>query len=670
MELLRTQYPRRRPLGSIAESDDSDSDDGENDFDCENITKRPSMIVSHARRKTVARASIYCIFGQQVGDVDESDANVGNGGSGGGGSDDDGGGGGDSGGGSHNISNVVDSDSGRDDSDDDDDDDSDDDGVSDRVKIFFPSSPRDGSLNRRTSISALLQMCGGVSTEPPDKLASLPVKSSSDLTPDGSEAGTTALSAKVNKNKNDARLRRALRVVAHKAAHYDRARHGALRELLEMTGSMTFPEFRKTLHSVFDIRLSKGEADALGRHFDADGDNTVDASEFFMVFFKLANKGKARLEHRRKLHDRKVQQRLAHQQEAHIRRHARRVEATVSEFSPEDESATLAELLRVAASYDKGSTRDFGIKAFEGLLTPTAFKEQLKRNFNMRVSSAQLGALMHIFDKDANGMVDGSEFLIEFGRMAHTGKLKQKKRQMRNQMKREQHRIRAEQRALARFRKLSTVELDENYTEEDFDSAFDKIGRVAALYKRDRNELQAFEASMEPSAFGEQLRRTFGIHLPPVELAATIHHFDKDGNGMVDGAEFLMAFFRLGKDKQREMKKKNEQEQANRIMRKERFLKRRGRKRQRGGREARVRLPDIESPATTTSWGLPTLQPPQQQRPPPPQRERVSSPPWSNRPASTSLNAYRLQHSESADIGLARLLEQTNQQLQPFGAFG
>ena len=38
------------------------------------------------------------------------------------------------------------------------------------------------------------------------------------------------------------------------------------------------------------------------------------------------------------------------------------------------------------------------------------------------------------------------------------------------------------------------------------------------------------------------------MHLTPEELSALIDHFDKDGDGHVDGAEFLSTFFRLAQE--------------------------------------------------------------------------------------------------------------------------
>lgn len=43
-----------------------------------------------------------------------------------------------------------------------------------------------------------------------------------------------------------------------------------------------------------------------------------------------------------------------------------------------------------------------------------------------------------------------------------------------------------------------------------------------------------------------RLYQVFGIKLSPAELGAVMEEFDKDGDGTVNCAEFLLTFFRVG----------------------------------------------------------------------------------------------------------------------------
>ena len=55
-------------------------------------------------------------------------------------------------------------------------------------------------------------------------------------------------------------------------------------------------------------------------------------------------------------------------------------------------------------------------------LDPTALKEQLRRNFDIKITPAELGAIMLMFDKDGNGSVSCAEFLHEFFKIGRATK--------------------------------------------------------------------------------------------------------------------------------------------------------------------------------------------------------------------------------------------------------
>lgn len=70
-----------------------------------------------------------------------------------------------------------------------------------------------------------------------------------------------------------------------------------------------------------------------------------------------------------------------------------------------DVASVRRKIASVAAYYDP--QRGGGLKGFNGAeLDPTALKEQLRRNFGIQVTPAELGALVTLFDKDGDGTVD------------------------------------------------------------------------------------------------------------------------------------------------------------------------------------------------------------------------------------------------------------------------
>ena len=82
------------------------------------------------------------------------------------------------------------------------------------------------------------------------------------------------------------------------------------------------------------------------------------------------------------------------------------------------------------------------------------------------------------------------------------------------------------------------------------DTAMVKVARAAA-YHNPRTAglagLSGFQGgAMTPAQFREQLFIAFGMKLTDDELHSLMSDFDADLSGKVDGAEFLVQFFKIG----------------------------------------------------------------------------------------------------------------------------
>lgn len=110
------------------------------------------------------------------------------------------------------------------------------------------------------------------------------------------------------------------------------------------------------------------------------------------------------------------------------------------------------------------------------------------------------------------------------------------------------HRLRASPRHMTQARSLSFLTSTHTSPESSFPCC--KVTEAAVKYDKNSPSamsLTAFEgSSMPPHVFKEQLKRVFNIKLTAAELGALMKHFDKDGDGTVDCAEFLIAFFKKG----------------------------------------------------------------------------------------------------------------------------
>jgi len=82
--------------------------------------------------------------------------------------------------------------------------------------------------------------------------------------------------------------------------------------------------------------------------------------------------------------------------------------------------------------------------------------------------------------------------------------------------------------------------------------ALTKLALKAKHWDRGWVSLEGFQGrEMEPEEFQTQLQRSLLLRLSQEEVEAVVACFDDDGNGRIDGAEFLKHFFRLGREARR-----------------------------------------------------------------------------------------------------------------------
>lgn len=142
---------------------------------------------------------------------------------------------------------------------------------------------------------------------------------------------------------------------------------------------------------------------------------------------------------------------------------------------------------RVAEVYDplRHSLAGFGSQA----LTPTEFREQLRRNFGINLTNAELGAIIRLFDKDGDEMVDTVEFLNEFFKL---GKNERKKVTIRAQERAEVvHKLKekVEKKKKEHAAKMAAIDVATSWSEEEERSALSKLTKVAFSYNSVRGFL-------------------------------------------------------------------------------------------------------------------------------------------------------------------------------------
>uniref|UniRef100_A0A7S3MK82 Uncharacterized protein n=1 Tax=Spumella elongata TaxID=89044 RepID=A0A7S3MK82_9STRA len=214
--------------------------------------------------------------------------------------------------------------------------------------------------------------------------------------------------------------------------------------------------------------------------------------------------------------------------------------------------SAVRKLTEAAWRYDKMMPGAPCLDAFESEhMEPHVLKEQLKKGFYMKVTPPELGAIVHLFDTDNIGKISCEQFLKKFFKTGFDERQRQKVEWREHEKSIAERTIQKKTAKLkAQEDKIAFVDVDHNYTEADFQSAFQKLTTGAMKYDRagpGAVGLNAFEAvSMPPHIFKEQLKLVFNVNVTLPELWALVAYFDRDQSGVVNCKHFLTQFLRTG----------------------------------------------------------------------------------------------------------------------------
>ena len=159
-----------------------------------------------------------------------------------------------------------------------------------------------------------------------------------------------------------------------------------------------------------------------------------------------------------------------------------------------------------------------------------------------------------VFDDNMDGYIEGYEFTLGFFRMALDAQAADRQRRQNIAFEEEMARKREESDKIRRFKMRNQALLDTPHTDRDRDSYYAKLSKAAKWWRAtdylDKLALESFSCVLTPMEVREQLSRSFEMSLTDAELAAMCKDMDRDGDGTVDGSEFMILFFRLQREQQ------------------------------------------------------------------------------------------------------------------------
>jgi Ca2+-binding EF-hand superfamily protein len=200
------------------------------------------------------------------------------------------------------------------------------------------------------------------------------------------------------------------------AIKYDRSLPNAMNLTAFEAVSMPPHIFREQLKLTFNVKVTVPELWALMSYFDKDNTGEINCKKFINQFLRTGYEERNRIKEQWRL------MKLAKEETVKQKEVEQKKEKELLaykecdfDFSENDFNNALYRFVLLCSSIDRRSIGPAGFLAFESeSLNPAEFREMLKRTFNFKINSRELGALVQYFDVYSKKTVHCSTFLNTF----------------------------------------------------------------------------------------------------------------------------------------------------------------------------------------------------------------------------------------------------------------
>ena len=328
--------------------------------------------------------------------------------------------------------------------------------------------------------------------------------------------------------------------------------------------------FREMIKRTFGVIFNEGELNACIHFFDPKKTGKINSRKFLIYFLKLgiAEREKDYKNSLEKLRNDIYMKEKEHEEKLALQWSKNEISLDF-QFSETERKSALEKLSDAAFRFDPSSPGPMGLVAFNGKkLSPAIFKEMLRRTFNMKITSAELAALIVEFDNNNSKQIDCSEFMVCFTKLGF-----ERRSQLRTEQLQRQKRmnIELEQETIEKQRQADMkmeAKLEMDFSSEDFNDALEKIRVIASNYDRSHASAPSLKGftgtNMKPNEFKDMLMRTFKVTLTEKQLGALVSIFGverfedeetvrskhQDEGVRIDNNEFLKYFNKIQRDEQ------------------------------------------------------------------------------------------------------------------------
>jgi len=346
------------------------------------------------------------------------------------------------------------------------------------------------------------------------------------------QQGTSKL--KINYDFKQSELDSAMAKLTESSTFFDQSRGGTLSSFEPL--SLTPVEFKRALKRTFNLSFTPAELGALVCTYDKDGKGSVECKPFINAFLALGHDQRDRMRITQLQKNIEGEKQIRAEEEKKRNDLLNKSDIQVEfDFSDEERDSGLSKMLTAATKYDKAHPAAMSLDGFNcKSMTAAAWKELVRRTFNLRLSPKETGALVRHFDKSEHNLgtdIDCGEFLTIFLQLGYSERAKLHKEQLEKQRREDKEREAEEAAKLLATTQRSGAkfQVDMNFGDKDIESTVAKL--VGASEKYDKNhpaapDLSAFDIStMSAGLFREQMKSCFGIKLEPKEIGFCIGEF-------------------------------------------------------------------------------------------------------------------------------------------------
>lgn len=337
---------------------------------------------------------------------------------------------------------------------------------------------------------------------------------------------------------------------------FDKSRGGALTSFDPLT--LTPVEFKRAIKRTFNISVTPAELGALVVAYDKEGKGSIKCQDFLNAFFAMGLEERDRMRITQVKKNRDGERAIRAEEEKKRSDLLNKTDIEIDfDFTDDDRDSALAKMLAAATKYDRSHPAAMSLDGFNCLsMTAAAWKEIVRRTFNLKLRPREAGALVRHFDKSEGNVgteVECGEFLTIFLQLGFAERGRQHKEQLERQRAEDKQRAEDEAAKLKATteRAGANLQVDLKFTEKDMDSCLAKM--IGSSEKFDKShpaapDLSCFDiSSMSAGLFREKMKSCFNIKLEPRELGYCVCTYGTQQDLSIKAIEFLTKFLIMGK---------------------------------------------------------------------------------------------------------------------------